>query len=339
MLFGSDNVSGVCPEVMDAILSVNCGTASSYGNDSVTETMKETFNEFFETPVAAFPVFTGTTANALSVAALCPSWGAVFCHTSSHLAVDECGAPEFYTGGAKLVTVPGQHARIDVEALKEAISSLHVGNPHEVQPAVVSITQINEAGETYSLDQIREIAEIAHESGLYLHIDGSRFANACVALGCSPAEMTWQCGADAMSFGASKNGAMCAEAVVFFQPELAQGFMYRHKRGGHLIAKMRFISIQLEAYMTNQVWRRNALQANAMAKRLSRGLKLVRGIELVHRTEGNLVFVAFSEEVRQRLKLNGFGAYTAQPVARLAASFDTTEEEVDAFVAAASPPV
>ncbi|MBT5877156.1 MAG: low specificity L-threonine aldolase, partial [Candidatus Latescibacteria bacterium] len=324
MLFGSDNISGVCPEVMDAILSVNVGTASSYGNDAATEMMNATFNEFFETPVTAFPVFTGTTANALSVAALCPSWGAVFCHESSHLAVDECGAPEFYTGGAKLVTLPGQHAKIDVTSLKASISSLHVGNPHEVQPAVISITQINEAGVTYSLDQIREFADIAHESGLYLHIDGSRFANACVALDCSPAEMTWQCGADAMSFGASKNGAMCAEAVVFFREELAQGFMYRHKRGGHLLAKMRFISIQLETYMRNEVWHRNAAHANAMAKRLSRGLELLPGIELSHKTEGNLVFVKFSEAIRQRLGQNGYEAYAGQPRTRLAASFDTS---------------
>lgn len=332
MIFISDNATGVCTEIMQALLDVNEDTAVGYGNDEVTGRLEPAFDLFFETSVRVFPVAVGTAANALAVATLCPSWGAIFCHADSHLHISECGAPEMFTGGAKLVDLGGDQAKLNPDDLDRSIRDLPRGNPHVVQPAVVSISQITEAGTVYTLDEIRALTDVAHSHNLYFHMDGARFANGAVALGCSPAEMTWKAGVDVMSFGASKNGAMMAEAVVFFNAELVRDFEFRRKRSGHLVSKMRFVSAQLEAYISNDLWHRNATHANRMAHIMGEMLGALDGVDIIYPVEANQVFVRFPEVISDRLRDNGYEAYASRDVVRLVTSFNTTEEEVGAFI-------
>ena len=220
MNFCSDNVTGVSPEIMAAIVAANDGAAMSYGNDEYTQNLQAKFSELFETPVTVFPVATGSAANALALSVIAPPYGAIYCHAESHINVDECGAPEFYTGGAKLVTLTGNHGKIDAENLAKILNRAGAGFVRHVQPAGVSITQATEAGTIYNADEISQIAEVTHAHNLQLHMDGARFANAVASLGCSPADITWRTGVDVLSFGATKNGAMAAEAVVFFNQNL-----------------------------------------------------------------------------------------------------------------------
>lgn len=249
MNFCSDNVTGISPEILTALADVNQGAAMPYGEDECTQRLQSKFAQLFETEVTVFPVTTGTAANALALSVIVPPFGAVYCHSSAHINVDECGAPEFYTGGAKLLTIPGINGKLYAQDLKNAIALSGIGVVHHVQPTAISITQSTEAGTVYSIDEVKQIAEVARNHHLSLHMDGARFANAVVSLGCSPADITWRCGVDMLCFGATKNGAMAAEAVIFFNRDLAQTFGYRLKRSGHLMSKMRFLSAQLEAYI------------------------------------------------------------------------------------------
>ena len=287
MIFTSDNAFGVAPEILDALGRVNGGGVASYGADETTRGLQQRFSDVFERDVAVFPVSTGTAANSLALATLTPPYGAILCHEVAHVNVDECGAPEMFSGGAKLIGIGGAAGKIDPDMLITTLKTFRRDDVHQVQPRCLTITQSNEAGGVYSLAELRRLTGIARDFDLKVHMDGARFANALVSLGCTPAEMTWKLGVDVLSFGATKNGAMAAEAVVFFDPALVGDFAFRRKRAGHLFSKMRFLSVQLDAYLENDLWLKNARHANAVAKRMADGLKAIDGIELVSEVEAN----------------------------------------------------
>jgi threonine aldolase len=339
MNFCSDNVTGAAPEIIAALAAANIGSAPSYGADPLTRRVEERLATLFEREVVVFPVATGSAANALALASITPPWGAVFCHELAHIAVDECGAPEFYTAGAKLVPLPGADGKLTAATLAAQVPG-GAGVVHHVQPATVSLTQATEAGTIYQPAEIAAIATLAHRHDLKLHMDGARFANALVTLGCSPAEMTWEAGVDVLSFGATKNGALAAEAVVFFDLALARDFAFRRKRAGHLFSKLRFLSAQLDAYLTDDLWLKNARHANAMAQRLARGLTELPGMRLRHPVEANEIFVELSEKVILGLFEAGFQFYRwdgpESTCIRLVTAFNTVQADVDAFVATAA---
>ena len=338
MHFSSDNASGVAPEIMEALARANEGPAWAYGRDEITRRLNGLFSDLFEHEVSVFPVSTGTAANALILAALTPPWGAVFCERNAHINVDENGAPEFYSGGAKLVPVDGEHGRIGRQALEMAIDAMPGGDVHHVVPHVLSLTQATEAGTVYGVDDVTALSGLAHETGLKVHMDGARFANAVAHLGCSPADITWKAGIDALSFGATKNGAMAAEAAIFFDPALAAGLEERRMRGGHLLSKMRFLSAQLEAYVADDLWLRLARHANRMATLLADAVTETPGADLLHPVDGDEVFVRFGDvTVIRRLADSGVAFVPWAPregIIRLVASFQTTEDEVRQFRAA-----
>jgi len=334
MNFCSDNVTGVSPEIIAALSAANDGAVMPYGNDPVSQRLEAKFSELFETSVTVFPVATGSAANALALSVMAPPFGAVYCLTESHINTDECSAPEFFTGGAKLMPLSGVDGKLDAANLAATLAKAGAGVVHHVQPAAVSLTQATEAGTVYSPDEVSEIARVAQDHHLKVHMDGARFANALVRLGCPPAAITWQAGVDVLSFGATKNGAMAAEAVVFFNQELAQTFHFRRKRGGHLWSKMRFLSAQIEAYITNELWLKNAAHANHMAAKLAAGLAMLPGATLCFPVEANEIFVRLSPEAIAGLLRQGFQFYRwdNENIIRLVTAFNTREEDVAAFL-------
>jgi len=344
MDFTSDNAAGAAPEILDALARANSGTAASYGADAVTARLVRRLSEIFERDVAVFPVVTGTAANALALAALTPPHGAVMCHELAHVHVDECGAPEMFSGGAKLVPLSGPAAKIDPAALAAALASLPAGVVHHVQPAVLTVTQSTELGAVYTSEELGSLVDIARGRGLRVHMDGARFANALTALGCSPAEATWKAGIDIMSFGATKNGALAAEAVIVFDPELARDLAFRRKRAGHLLSKMRFLSAQLEAYLEDGLWLRLAAHANEMATRLGAGLSAVPDAALHLEPQANELFVRLPNTAISRLKAGGArfhpwpmpGDNAEARTIRLVTSFQSQASEIDAFLALAA---
>ena len=335
--FASDNVSGAAPEIVAALAAAAEAKAMPYGADEWTARVEATCAELFETEVAVFPVATGTAANALALAALTPPHGAIYCHPGSHAYVDECGAPEFYSGGAKMVTVDGPDGKVTAEDLAAALDNARSHGVHNVRPAALTLSQATEAGTAYKPDELSALAEVARGHGMGVHMDGARFANAVVHQDLSPADATWRRGVDALSFGATKNGALAAEAVIFFRPELAHEFGERRKRGGHLLSKLRFISAQLDAYLSDDLWLRNARAANRAAARLADGLSAIAGVRLVYPVEANEVFAVLPDAVIGALEGDGFGFYRmgGAEVIRLVASFNTSEADVDAFLTAA----
>ncbi len=331
----SDNESIVAAEIMVALEQVNKGSAYAYGDDAVTQSLAERFNDFFEKDVFVLPVATGTAANSISIAQIAPSYGSVYCHETAHLYVDECGAPEFFSGGAKLLPIPGRDAKLDQAVLSQSIQQSGFHGEHECQISGVSLSQATELGTVYSLDEIKEISSVAHNNGLLVHMDGARFANAIVSLGCTPAEMTWKAGIDFLSFGATKNGAMAAEAVIVFDRDNSEQIVRRRKRGGHLFSKMRYLSIQLEAYLRNDLWRRLASNANGCATRLADGLSSVPGVKILHPVQVNEVFTELPEEVAKRLYDRGheFHPWPGRPnVYRMICAHNTDLDEVDVFL-------
>ena len=335
--FTSDNISSACPEVMEALAKANEANSPSYGEDPWTHDLAARLGEIFETPVTVFPVTTGTAANALALSTLTPAFGKIFCHELAHINTDECGAPELFTGGAKLIDMPGANGRITAQALEETIYG--AGNVHHAQPASVSITQACESGTVYSIEEIEAIAAVAHSHNLSMHMDGARFANALATLGVTPAQMTWQAGIDVLSFGGTKNGCLAAEAVVFFKPELVGDFAFLQKRAGQLLSKSRFISSQFAGYLADDVWMRNARQANLMAQRLSKGLADLPGLELAYPTQSNEVFVVMSAALIDRLSATGLVINDEEldgKAVRFVAAWNTTESEVDALLAVLS---
>ncbi len=349
MFFKSDNSLGVPDVMFDAMRSANEGPVTAYGNDPWTEKVNQMFCDLFEREVAVFMVSTGTAANALSLAACTPPWGAVICHQESHIMVDECGATEFYSGGAKLMGVWGENGKLTPAAVTDALYYSEPGNEHYVQPAALSLTQVTEVGSIYSLDEIGALSELAKSRGFKVHMDGARFANACVALDCSAAEMTWKSGVDVLSFGATKNGAIAAEAVVLFDLELAEQLNYRRMRGGHLLSKSRFPAAQLIACLQDDLWRKNAEHANAMSWRLAQGLYGNHNLRHAFNVDANLQFIIMKTHVHEWLQSAGAhyylwpgkgpqGEYAKQKdevIARLVCGFSTTAEEVDEFIAVA----
>src|SRR5690606_14464440 len=243
MNFASDNTAGVAPAILDALMRANDGFAAGYGNDELTRAVEQRLCDLFEHDCAVFLVATGTAANALALAHLSPPWGAVLCHADSHIATDEAGAPEFFGSGLKLMDLPGENGKLSVETVEAALKRGR-GAPHAVLPSVLSLTQATEAGTVYSLDEVVTLTALAHRYGLSVHMDGARFGNAVVSLGCTAAEATWKAGVDVLSFGATKAGALAAEAVVFFKPAQAAGMASRRKRGGHLLSKHRYLAAQ-----------------------------------------------------------------------------------------------
>ena len=337
--FRSDNEAPVAPEIMQALAAANRGAAHAYGSDVHTAALGQRLRDVFETELAVFPLVSGTAANALAVAQATPSYGAVICHEDSHLNTDECGAPEFFSGGAKLLTLPGPDARLEPAAVAACVArTAHVGD-HASLPRLLSLTQATEFGTVYALDEIRDLGAVARESGLRVHMDGARFANALVTLGCSPAEMTWLAGVDLLSFGATKNGAMLAEALLVFDPALAAQLGRRRKQAAHLISKMRFVSAQLNAYLEDDLWLRLAGHANAQAARLAAGLGAVDAVHVLYPVQSNEIFARMPSRLAEGLRRAGYEFYPwpgRHDVYRLVTSHSTTTAEVDGLVAAAS---
>ncbi len=316
---------------------------ASYGADAISARLDGLFGDIFQTDVAVFPVVTGTAANALSISVLSPPFGAVFCHTDGHMHVDACGAPEFFAGGAKLVPVGGKDGRIDADALAQKLAEFPERFVHMVKPSALTVTQATEAGTVYTPDQLQTVVAVARSRGLGIHMDGARFANAIVRVGCSPADVTWRAGIDILSFGATKNGALAAEAVVLFGRNLiarhAERLSYLRKRSGHLLSKLRFVAAQLEAYLADDLWLANAMKANRAAERLSAGLSALPGATLVHPVEANEVFVCLPEAVITALEVAGFGFHRWPPKDRLGSlairmvtSFNSLDDDVDALI-------
>jgi threonine aldolase len=347
MNFASDNTAGVAPEILQALTRANDGFALGYGNDALTEKVARRIGEVFGREAAVFFVATGTAANALSLAEMAPPWGAVLCHTESHINTDECGAPEFFGNGLKLVGLPGEGCKLAPATLEAAIAQHSGHRPHLVNAAAVSITQATEAGTVYRVEEIAALSEIAHRHGLKVHMDGSRFANALVSLNATPAQATWQAGIDVLSFGATKGGAIAAEAVVVFDPRRAETLPERRKRGGHLFSKHRFLAAQFEAFLAEDRWLAIARHANALARRLGEGLKAA-GFPPVWPVEANLVFVILPKRFDEKLRAAGAAYYARhsdslpagrsigpdEMLVRLVTSFATRPEEVERFVEA-----
>ena len=268
--FRSDNEAPAAPEIVAALTAANSGPAHAYGDDAWSARLAERFGAVFETELVVCPVATGTAANALALAELAPPWGAVYCHPDAHANTDECGAPEFYTGGAKLVGVAGEHGKIDADALARVLAATGAHGEHEALPSALTLTQATEAGTVYAPEEVAALAAAARRHGLGVHMDGARLGNALAHLDCAPADATWRAGVDILSFGATKNGALAAEAVIDFRPGAGATLARRRKRGGHLWSKMRYLSAQLEACLKGGLWLRLAGKGRTRAPRASR---------------------------------------------------------------------
>ncbi|MEO6298885.1 MAG: low specificity L-threonine aldolase [Paracoccaceae bacterium] len=339
MFFASDNGSGAAPEIMAAVQRANDGYARSYGADPIMDRVRQKIRDVFEAPDAAvYLVATGTAANALSIALYAQPWTAVFCHEDAHAALDECGAPEFYSG-AKLALVPGPHARMTPESLAQALGKVGESGVHGVQRGMLSITNVTEAGTVYTPAEVATLTALAKAKGLPCHLDGARFANALIATGSTAAEMTWKAGIDIVSFGGTKNGCLGVEAVVIFDPAKAWEFELRRKRGGHLFSKHRFLSAQMEAYLTDDLWLRLATHANAMGARIAKGLSAINSTKLLHPVDANILFPEWSVGTHDRAEAKGavyyrFPAPENREAARLVASWSTSEADVDELLTA-----
>ena len=332
--FASDNTAGICPEALAAITAVNPGQVPSYGDDAATTEARRLFSDIFETACEVFFVFNGTAANALTLSALCQRHHAVLCHELAHVETDECGAPEFFTGGSKLLPVAGENAKVSPAALEPVMHRGH--GVHFPKIKALSVTQSTELGTIYSPDELQALSGFAHAHGLALHMDGARFANAAAALGergFSPADLTWRAGVDVLCFGGTKNGLLSTEAVVFFNRERAREFDYRVKQSGQLASKMRFASAQWEAVLREGAWLRHGAHANRQAQALSAGLRAL-GCKLVAPTEANGVFVEFAPRVFAQLEARGWRFYNfvGEHGYRLMCSWETQAADVTAFL-------
>jgi threonine aldolase len=329
MRFFSDNAAAACPEVMDAIVAAN-RLDTAYDGDALSKRLDAAMSDLFGTQVRALWVATGTAANSLALAALCAPHGSIVCHRDAHIQNDECGAPEFYTHGAKLLLAEGEGAKVTPDTVRALLATVR-DDVHQVQPAALSITNATEYGLVYTPDEVAALGELARERQLGLHMDGARFANAVARLGCHPGDVTWRAGVDALSFGFVKNGGMSAEVLVFFKPELAAATFYRRKRAGHLLSKGRFLAAQVLAMLDGEVWLRNARSANAAAARLAEAA----GSRLVLPVEANELFLRVTPEQAAGLRARGFDFYDWGPgEARLVTSWDSDPGHVDALARA-----
>ena len=347
MNFASDNAAGAAPAILDAMVRANAGFAIGYGDDAVTRGLERRLSALFERDVAAFLVTTGTAANALALAHLTPPWGAVLCHAEAHANVHECGAPEFSGGGLRVVGLDGDGGKLTPRTVSAALDR-HFGlRPHQVVAAALSLTQATELGTAYRVDEIAALCALAHDRGMLVHMDGARFANAVSRLGMTPAQATWQAGVDVLSFGATKGGAVAAEAVVFFDPARGAAMAERRKRGGHLLSKHRFVAAQFEAFLADDLWLVLARHANRMADRLAAQLTRI-DLAPVWPVEANLLFVLLPQSLHERLQAQGAHYYVIHTdrtdpatvpaghvLVRLVTSFATTEDDIDKFVSLA----
>lgn len=348
MNFNSDNVHGVDPAILDAIGDANTGTARAYGYDDWTAAAEQRLRDVFECDLAAYLVVTGTAANSLALTACCPPYGAVVCHREAHIMTDECGAPEMFSGGAKLMGVGGAACKLTPAAVTAMLATLGRGE-HEQRPSVLSLSEATELGTIYTPAEVAALAAVARNHGLRVHMDGARFANAVARLGCTPAELTWKSGADVLTFGATKNGALGVEAVVFFDTTLARDFLYLRKRTGQLVSKSRFLAAQMLAYLDQDRWLVNARTANRMADRLASRFRALRGVRLPLPVEANAVFAIVPQALHEHLQQQG-ARYLMWPgegpgtdtvgdgevFIRLLTSFRTTPDDVDALAGLAS---
>ncbi|MCK0141784.1 beta-eliminating lyase-related protein [Aliiroseovarius sp. F20344] len=345
MYLASDNTGPVHPKIMDALMRENEGYAMPYGADSVMEQVTASIREIFETPEAAvYLVATGTAANSISLATLTQPFDTIFCSPEAHIHEDECNAPEFYTGGAKLTLVPAVDAKISAEALAASIGGEESRGVHGPQRGAVSITNVTERGTVYSVAELKTLCDVAKGFNLPVHLDGARFANALVSLGCTPAEMTWKAGVDVVSFGGTKNGCMGVEAVIFFDPKHAWEFELRRKRGGHLFSKNRYLAAQMLAYLEGNLWLDLAARANNANARLVRGLKQIEGITFLYEPQANISFAGWSRAGHRRLHDAGAAYYVWDDnlegddpneilTARMVADWSMTDENIDQFIA------
>ncbi|MFN4143875.1 threonine aldolase family protein [Aestuariivirga sp.] len=343
MNFASDNVYGVHPKILAALAEANLGTAPSYGGDGLTKRAEEKLREVFGCDLRAFLVTSGTAANGLALSAITPGFGAMLCHAEAHISVDECNSPEFFTGGAKILGLHGPAGKITPAMVEKTLKGFIRGE-HDPKPKGVSLTNATELGTVYSPQEVKAFSDFIRPKGMKLHMDGARFANALVGLGCTPAELTWKAGVDVMSFGATKNGAMMLEAVIFFDLGLAEDFAYRRMRGGQLMSKSRYLGAQMLAYLEDGLWLDNARRANALAQRLATGLAEVKAVRVPNPVQANEVFAVMPRVLYDRLLSSGAHFYDWMPdslgdgigpeevFARFVLSFATPEEDVESFL-------
>ena len=344
MNFASDNTGPTHPKIMAALQSANQGYAMPYGKDPLTQDAVAKLRGALDAPEAAvYFTAVGTATNALILATLAHPWQCIFCHTHAHIHEDECNAPEFYAGGAKLMTVAGQNGKMTPNALRQAIEAEETRGIHGAQRGPVSLTQATEKGTVYDLAEIRALADVAHEYGLPVHMDGARLSNACATLGCTLAQMTWQAGVDALSFGGTKNGLIAAEAAVFFNPKHGLEFEYRRKRGGHLFSKHRYLSAQMLAFLQDDLWLEMAQTANAACARLHKGLQKIEQVDLEFTPQANVIFARFARAHHQRLHAAGAQYYVMDGdiskgpadeklLARLVTDWSASKASVDQFL-------
>ncbi|MGI4814222.1 MAG: beta-eliminating lyase-related protein [Janthinobacterium lividum] len=330
--FASDNYAGICPEAFKYFAECNAsGHEVAYGDDSWTQRVCDHFRDLFETDCEIFFVFNGTAANSLALASLCQSYQSVICHELSHVETDECGGPEFFSNGSKLLTAKGPLGKLTAEAVDAVVQRR--SDIHFPKPKVVTVTQATEVGTVYTVAEIAAIGEVARRHNLRLHMDGARFANAVATLGVRPAELTWRAGVDVLCFGGTKNGLPVGEAVIFFNRALAEDFAYRVKQAGQLASKMRFISAPWLGLLENDVWLSNARHANAMAERLAQRLALIPGVKLLFPRQANSVFAELP--VGRAEQMHGLGwkfyEFIGAGGCRLMCAWDTTSETVDRF--------
>lgn len=330
--FASDNTAAICPPAWAALAEANADAEVSYGDDKWTRRVVELAREIFEIDCEVFLVFNGTAANALALAHLCRSFHAVICHEYAHSQTDECGAPEFFSGGTKLLPTPSLNGKLDLEKVEAKI--LRHQDVHSSKPRVISLTQATELGTVYQRHEIEKIAAFARERSLLVHMDGARFANAIAALDCAPKSITWQAGVDVLCFGGTKNGTAAGELVVFFNKELAHEFDYRAKQAGQLASKMRFLAAPWVGMLSNNVWIENARHANRCAKLLAQKLNAVLGTEPAFPCEASAVFLRLPDGLVRELQARGwrFYKFIEPDIYRLMCSWSVTEKEIDDFV-------
>jgi threonine aldolase len=331
--FASDNTAPICPEAWAALQEVNTDYAAAYGEDRWTARVCDRIREIFETDCDVYFVFTGTAANALALAQVCQSFRSIICHQNAHIQTDECGAPEFFTGGAKLLLVGGGNGKINIGQTKALL--MRQNELHSHQPGVVSIAQATEFGTVYTLDEIEAVADLARSYKLSVHMDGARFANAVAALNCAPKSITWEVGIDVLCFGGTKNGTAAGELVIFFNKQVSREFDYRVKQAGQLGSKMRFLAASWMGLLTGDVWVRNAQHANRAARHLARRLQSVPSVEVVFPVEANAVFVRLDDQVARGIHAGGwrFYKFIEPDVYRLMCSWSTTEEQISNLIA------
>ena len=330
--FRSDNCGRAAPELIEALVAANTGSALGYGGDALTASLQTRFAELFEAPVRVFPVPTGTAANALALAASATPFGAVYCSPEAHVYTSECNATGFFGGGTKLVPIAGAHGKVSAAALEEAIAGAGTGLAHKSQPAAVNLVQATDRGAVYGLDEVAAVSQVAHAHGLRVHMDGARFANALAHLGCTPAQACWRCGVDVLSFGVTKNGGLLADAIVVFAPAAATELGFHLRRAGLVWSKMRFASAQILAYVADELWLRLARQANAAAADIAAQLASIAGVTMVAPVEANELFVDMAPALLSRLEAEGFLFYRRGPrLGRFVCRWDTSAQDVAAL--------